>query len=129
MASRLGKKTNIAIKELIPIVISLAIWGKHWGNQTISFYCDNMAVVKSLCKGATKDPLLSHLIRCLHFFEAYFGFSHRAYHIEGKLNHGLDVLSCNKIDMFFHCFPQARSIQATIISPSLTSLLFDPSLP
>ena len=59
------EKTNIAVKEMVPIVVSAAIWGKRWCNLTITFPCDNMAVVQTLSKGSAKDPLLSHLLRGL----------------------------------------------------------------
>ena len=39
---------SIAVKELIPVVISVAIWGRRWHNHVVTFTSDNMAVVHSL---------------------------------------------------------------------------------
>ena len=58
--SQLGD-LNIAVKELIPIIISAAIWGHAWHNQRVVFRSDNMAVVHTLVKSSTKDPFLAHL--------------------------------------------------------------------
>ena len=38
---------NIAIKELVPIVISAAIWGDKWRGTVVLFKSDNQAVVTS----------------------------------------------------------------------------------
>ena len=56
---------NIAAKEMVPVVISVAIWGQEWASHQIRV---NMAVVHALTAGMARDPLLMHLLRCLHFF-------------------------------------------------------------
>ncbi len=77
---------NIAVKELVPVTLSVAIWGHTWHKQKIVFKSDNMAVVIALNKRSAKDPRLAHLLRCLFFFEAHFGFEHEAQHIPGINN-------------------------------------------
>ena len=39
------RQHNIATLELVPIVISAAVWGRHWQGQSILCKCDNLAVV------------------------------------------------------------------------------------
>ena len=39
------KTVDILAKELLPIVIAAAIWGKAWGGCTVLCRCDNAAVV------------------------------------------------------------------------------------
>ena len=34
---------HITIKELAPIVLAAAIWGKKWRGKTVKVQCDNMA--------------------------------------------------------------------------------------
>ena len=85
----------IAAKELFPIIVGAAIWGHGWSGSTVLFKCDNIAVVQALSSRAAQDPMLSHLLRCLFFFEAYFRFEHRASHIAGHENGAADVLSRN----------------------------------
>ena len=62
--------TNIATKELIPIVIAAALWGQHWSGQVVCSQCDSIAVVSVLNHCTSRDRELMHLLRCLTFFEA-----------------------------------------------------------
>ena len=39
---------SITVKELGPIVLAIAVWGKAWARQCILAKCDNMAVVHVL---------------------------------------------------------------------------------
>ena len=39
---------HITIKELIPIVLAAAIWGREWTGLTVQARCDNAAVVAAL---------------------------------------------------------------------------------
>jgi len=55
----------IAVKELIPVVISAATLGRNWGGQ-VEFVVDNSAVV--LNATLSSDCHLMHLIRLLVFF-------------------------------------------------------------
>ncbi len=63
--------------------LSAAIWGHIWHKQKVVYKSDNMTVVIALNKRSAKDPRLAHLLRCLFFFEAHFGFEHEAQHIPG----------------------------------------------
>jgi hypothetical protein len=66
------KEQHITVKELLPIVITIAIWGADWANRSILCHCDNEAVVHILNSGMSKDPLVMGLMRCLHFITAKF---------------------------------------------------------
>ena len=122
------EKVNIAVKELIPIVVSAAIWGKSWSRTRIKILSDNMAVVHALSSfKAPKDPHLAHLVRCLFFFSAHYGFEHDARHILGKDNQGADALSRDNSSNFLSIFPQAQLLPDAI-PPTLLTLLFDPKL-
>ena len=115
---------NIVVKELIPVVISAGIWGKQWHGRTVEFHSDNMAVVHALSKGSAREPHLAHLLRCLYFLEATFGFEHGVSHIPGKLNVGADALSRNNLLAFSSLFPQAPSRSVPVPAP-LLELLFN----
>ena len=58
---------HIAVKELLPIVLAVAIWGQYWSRKHILCRCDNMAVVNILYSRSSKDNAIMHLIRSLHF--------------------------------------------------------------
>ena len=91
---------HITAKELVPIVISAAIWGPQWARQGINFRCDNMAVVSLLKSKTSQDPLLMHMIRCLVFYPAFYGFQITSNHIPGVLNTAADALSRNNLSLF-----------------------------
>ena len=52
--------TNIAAKELLPIVVALAIWGHRCAATRVTLYSDNYAVVQCLETRSAKDPNLAH---------------------------------------------------------------------
>ena len=122
------KSVNIAVKEMVPFVVASAMWGHSWRGQRILFRSDNMAVVQTLGKHSAKDPQLAHLLRCLFFFEAHFGFEHEAVHVPGVENTGADALSRNRSDIFLSLCPQAASQQASTPPLPLTHLLFNAGL-
>ena len=72
--SNLLEHAHITIKELIPIVLAAAIWGKEWQGLTIQARCDNSAVVSIINWGNSQDAEVMHLIRCLAFIKAKFQF-------------------------------------------------------
>ena len=50
----------IAVKEMVPVVIVIALWGRSLSSHTVQLQSDNMAVVATLTSGSAKDPLLMH---------------------------------------------------------------------
>lgn len=42
------QEAHITIKELVPIVLAVAVWGKEWHGLTVQARCDNSAVVAIL---------------------------------------------------------------------------------
>ena len=102
---------NIAAKELVPIVITAALWGAQWAGHSICFHSDNMAVVAILGKGSSTDRLLMHLLRCLLFYAAYFTFHIHSEHIPGIMNVAADALSRNNLSSFSSLVPQTPQVQ------------------
>ncbi len=121
------KEVNIAIKEMVPVVASTALWGSTWVGSTVCFNVDNQAVVAALNRSRAKDPHLAHLLRCLFFFEAHYKFEHKSAHIPGKLNVAADALSRNRLIHFRSICPQAQATP-TQVPHQLGTLLMDPSL-
>ena len=100
---------SIAAKELFPVVASAAMWGGSWTKSRVVFQCDNMATVQVLSSGSSRDPTMARLLRCLFFFEAYYGFEHEAKHVRGVDNVAADALSRNRADLFLSLLPHAGS--------------------
>ena len=119
---------SITVKELIPIVFAVAIWGHAWTNNCVLCLCDNEAVVAILKTGTSNDKKCMSLLRCLHFFTAHFNIALLSSHIPGPTNTLADALSRNNIHLFFSTFPQA-SPTPTPIPLSLISMLLQLDLP
>ena len=77
--------TNIAAKEILPIVVALAIWGHRCAATRVTLYSDNYAVVQCLETRSAKDPNLAHLLRCLVFFLAHHNISYKSSMLRAKI--------------------------------------------
>ena len=114
---------NIATKEFVPVVTAAALWGRQWAGLHVCFHVDNLAVVSILNKRSAKDPLLSHLLRCLFFFSAFYKFHFSAEHIPGSSNTAADALSRDNIHVFSLLVPQV--LQTTVPSSIQELLLLE----
>ena len=115
-------ESSITVKELVPIVVAAAIWGKSWAGGTVLAKCDNAAVVAMINKGNCKEQECMHLLRCLSFIGVEFNFNLVATHVEGRENVLADALSRNNISLFCQLYPQAHATP-TRIPPELLDLL------
>ena len=87
------KQTNIAIKELLPIVLALKLWGKLMANTRMLFLTDNESVMFVINSQSSKDPMLMELVRSLVISSMSHNIHFRAKHIPGKYNVIPDLLS------------------------------------
>ena len=101
---------HIAPKELVPVVIAVAVWGKQWPGQTVLVCSDNMAVVAALKVGLCQDVTMMHLLCCLHFFSAYHQLRILSDHVPCKENLAADALSCNYKSIFSSVAPQCQAV-------------------
>lgn len=99
---------HITIKELIPIVLAAAIWGREWTGLTVQARCDDAAVVADFNQDYSKNADVMHLLRTLAFIKAKFRFLLVASHIPGKGNDLADVLSRDNLSYFLSNHPQAN---------------------
>lgn len=113
---------SIAAKELLPVLIACIVWGKDWEGLSIRCYSDNQAAVCVLNQRRAKDPLLSHMLRCLFFVSAKFQFDLSAQHIPGTVNTAADALSRNNLPLFFSQIPRAASTPAFLPLPLVMGL-------
>ena len=60
------KSENIAILEMLNILIALCLWAVKWKDQFVYTWCDNEAVVTVLNPGRTKDGTLGAFSRNTH---------------------------------------------------------------
>ena len=118
---------NIATKEMVPIVIATAIWGKSWQGRHICCQCDNSAVVSAITSGRAKYPPLNRLLHCLFFFTAHFDITISAIHIPGHNNTIADAISCNLTTTRNFIFPQLAKCP-THIPEEVTRLVLGKNL-
>ena len=82
MVPRLSQ-LSIAVKELIPVVLAAATFGRIWPGKIVQFVVDNKAVVSVLNSIYSKEVHIMHLVRLLVFFAARYNFWFSATHIPG----------------------------------------------
>ena len=119
--------SNIAVKELIPIVMAAAMWGSLGRGQIVNCRSDNMAVVVVIKSRCSKENEILHFVRCLAFFETKWNFILVSTHLAGANNILADDLSRNRL----HSFLQAnvgRVMEQTVIPQSLVDLLCNKKL-
>ena len=117
---------NIAIKELIPIVLAAFIWGDFWGRQRICFRCDNIAVVECLRNGSCRERHLAFLLRELATLAIVKSFDFTATHVPGVKNKLADALSRFNFQAFSNLAPTADSNSLEIPQNYLLHLVFPP---
>ena len=110
---------GIMAKELVPIVLSCAIWGPLLAKKTTVFQCDNRSLVEAINKGSSKDLMVMHLLRCLWFFTAVFDMQLIATHIAGVANEAADMLSRDQANQFLRSHPRVSPVPTGLPSPLL----------
>ena len=105
---------TIMAKELVPIILSCSVWGKLLKQKKVQFFCDNLGLVESIRKGASKGTIVMHLLRCLWFFTAHYSIHITATHLPGAQNTEADLLSWNKLQQFFISHPTASRLPTPI---------------
>ena len=123
---RAMEKSHISVKELLPIVISLAVWADSMQGKHIRCRCDNAAVVAMINKKSSKHLPAMHLLRCLFFICARSGITVSAEHLPGWRNKAADALSRNNPKLFFEeVAVTGMSLQPTPMKPALLAVLVD----
>ena len=116
---------HITVKELLPIVIAVALWRKQWQGKAIWCLCDNAAVVAILRSGRSRVERAMHLMRSLFFFLARWDAQIVAEHIPGVENGAADALSWNNATSFHLQVPSARALPTQVPAELLRSLVHE----
>ena len=61
---------HIMVKELLPIAVAAAIWGKQWEGRSVRCRCDNAATVAIINSGRSKVERAMHVMRSMYLFLA-----------------------------------------------------------
>ena len=87
---------NIAVLELYPIYLLLAMFAHKLHNTKITFYTDNQAVVHIINKQTSKCPILMQIVRPLVLLLLQNNIILRSAHIPGIDNTLCDLISRQK---------------------------------
>ena len=79
---------------MLNIVVALKVWTHLWQDKKVEIKCDNLAVVKVLNSGKTRNPFLGICTRNVCWLLATIFNIHLVFvHIPGKSNHVADLLA------------------------------------
>ena len=59
---------SIVAKELLPMIVAVALWWASWVGSTVLCHSDSQSAVAAIRGGFCKDPAMAHLLRCLFLF-------------------------------------------------------------
>ena len=118
---------NIAVLELIPIILSAALWGHMWARKKVLVHTDNMSVVHAINSWMPKHVHLVSLLKRLAKLAILNDFHFRAVHIPGKLNIDADLLSRNDIPGFRARNPSCDAAPTSVPHQLLMDCLFPTS--
>ena len=118
---------SIMAKELVPIILSCAVWVTKLSRAKVLFQCDNLGLVAAISEGSSQDKDVMCLLRCMWFLVAYFDIDLHAEHIAGVSNITADQLSRNYMQSFLSSHPQV-SLLPTPLPPSFLQIESSPEL-
>ncbi|KAM9330287.1 uncharacterized protein PAF06_011605 [Gastrophryne carolinensis] len=98
---------NLALLELFPVVVALALWGEDLQNKSVLFHSDNMAVVSAINVQTASSPPVVKLLRQLVLSCLQYNILFRAVHVPGVANGITDALSRFQMDRFRELAPEA----------------------
>jgi hypothetical protein len=101
----------MSYRELYPIIVSCAVWGKCWKRKRIKFMCDNQGTVAILRKGSSRCENINKLMRQLAIIATRYNFTFTAQWLSTKVNDHADALSRGNLSLFQKLAPNARIIQ------------------
>ena len=119
------EQAPIAAKEMALILVAAAVWGRRWRGLTVCCHCDNEAVVASIQGNYCRQFKMAHMLCCLFFLEAKFGFICSAIHIPGVNNGIADTIKKPLIEVFCTLAPQARAEPTLVPRGLLEGLMGD----
>ena len=113
---------HITAKELVPVVIAAALWGRYWSRQCVrsvqvrhhgsSSPSENMRLKR---QASNTSPSLFLILLC-HLSLSQF----TAEYLPDVRNTAADVISCNNLSLFLSLVPQSQQVS---IPPPVTDLL------
>ena len=107
-------RPNIALLELLAIVAAVETWAHHLSGKRIILRSDNAATVVFLNKMRVDIPAAMLLLRKVSKTCLKFQIWLRADHIRGKNNIDCDLISRDRLDLFFKQNPTVAREKITL---------------
>ena len=109
--------TPIHAKELLTIILAIATWGPYWRSSPIKVLCDNMAVINIITSNTSRDKLVMHLLRGLHFVSVFYNIQVEIQHIAGSDNTIADAIYRDHLQRFSSTMHQ-QPTQSQLLYPT-----------
>ena len=113
-----GFRPNIALLELLAIVMAVEVWAPELTGKTLILRSDNKAACDMINGSKAEIPACMQLIRHLAKTSLHFQLLIQSQHIEGLKNVQSDLLSRDRKEEFRRRFPEA-SVLPTPLPSSL----------
>ena len=114
--------SNIAVLEMIALVVGAFLWGHLWKGKSVLFHTDSAAAMFSAESQLPSDLHLAALVRELAILSVTSGFKFKVIHVPGKSNVLPDLLSRGRLDRFRVLRPSADSLPTPIPGDLLVRL-------
>ena len=106
-------------KELLPIVISTAIWSPSLSGHKVLYQWGNSSVVAAIRRGSARYTIVMHLFHNPWLFTAHYDVDLVCEHIAGVVNTTADHLSRNNNYLFFLQNTDASLLPTPLPAPLL----------
>ena len=96
-------RLSYIIREFLPNIVAMDLWGTTLTNSSVVLHSDNIAVVHIINSNTSKDPNLMKLMRRLMVASPTYDIQFSAEHIPGLHNTAADLLSRYRSPASGHC--------------------------
>ena len=114
---------NVTFLELVPIILSLHLWGAKLRNKKINFRSDNKDLVEIINKKTSKNKSVMYLIRHLVLLTLELNIMVKCTHIDGIKNEIADAISRFQWDRLLLLLPANASRTPLDIPESFPQIL------
>lgn len=115
-------ESHINLKEFVPILLALHVWGDNWSHSALTFNCDNQSVVNVISKCTSRDPVMLSIVRAILAFTLPRDLIVHAVHCLGKPNVIADFLSHSQATPAWLCAHNLHKTPRLVPFQVLTSI-------
>lgn len=101
-------KEDIAWRELLAVVVTVATYGSQLAGRRLLIHCDNQAIVSAINEGVIRNEAMMKLVRVLFYQCAHMSITIKCVYITTTDNKAADALSRMDMDRFRQVCPEAN---------------------